>query len=183
MASYSPIGNTEIDPDSPLTSSLFTRLRDNPLAIQQGDPTAPRIATAALADLAVTTAKLGNQSVTAEKLADDSVGPQHIDPLGFPYDFDGNSGYTRLVSGMLLQWIKIPPIPADTTDVLDWRTPFLSAIGFVIAGVEMPSGLSSADNAMHVVSGYTLTQVEVRNEGFAGDNAQVVGGWVIAIGV
>ena len=35
MATYSPILDTEIDAESPLTESLMTRLRDNPLALIQ----------------------------------------------------------------------------------------------------------------------------------------------------
>lgn len=48
MASYSPIGNGEVDPESPITSSLMVRLRDNPLAIQEGDPSAPKIQLSAM---------------------------------------------------------------------------------------------------------------------------------------
>jgi hypothetical protein len=36
--SYNEILNSEVDPDSPITTSLMTRLRDNPIAIAQGAP-------------------------------------------------------------------------------------------------------------------------------------------------
>ena len=42
--SYSAILNSEVDPDSPLTTSLMTRLRDNPIAIAEGASGAPRVA-------------------------------------------------------------------------------------------------------------------------------------------
>jgi hypothetical protein len=38
---YIPILNSEIDPESPITESLMQRLRDNPIAIVNGDPGAP----------------------------------------------------------------------------------------------------------------------------------------------
>lgn len=45
---YDPILNTEIDLDSPITESLMTRMRDNPIAIADGDVGAPRIKPTAL---------------------------------------------------------------------------------------------------------------------------------------
>lgn len=39
MATYSPILDSEVDADSPLTESLITRLRDNPLALISATPT------------------------------------------------------------------------------------------------------------------------------------------------
>ncbi len=43
MPAYSAIADSEIDPESPGTSTLFTKLRDNPLSIAEGDSTAPQI--------------------------------------------------------------------------------------------------------------------------------------------
>ncbi|MGK7753784.1 hypothetical protein [Roseovarius sp. C03] len=48
MADYSYISNDEIDPGSPLNTSLFSRLARNPEAIAEGDVDAPPIAAAAL---------------------------------------------------------------------------------------------------------------------------------------
>lgn len=48
MTTYTAIPDTDIDPESPVTVGLMTLLRDNPLAIQEGDATAPKIANAAL---------------------------------------------------------------------------------------------------------------------------------------
>lgn len=48
MASYIEITDSEIDPESPGTTSLFTRIRDNPIAIAEGATGAPRIAAGAL---------------------------------------------------------------------------------------------------------------------------------------
>ena len=43
MTTYTAIATSEIDVDSPAKESVFSRLRDNALAIQEGDPTAPKI--------------------------------------------------------------------------------------------------------------------------------------------
>jgi hypothetical protein len=48
MTTYTAIADSEIDPESPGIASLFTRLRDNPLAIAEGDATAPSISYSAL---------------------------------------------------------------------------------------------------------------------------------------
>lgn len=41
MTSYITITDAETDPEAPLTSELAKKWRDNPLAINEGDPTAP----------------------------------------------------------------------------------------------------------------------------------------------
>lgn len=43
MTTYSAIADSEIDTDSPLTTSLMTKMRDNPLSMAQGDASSPRI--------------------------------------------------------------------------------------------------------------------------------------------
>lgn len=43
MTTYTAIPDSDIDPESPGTTTLFTRLRDNPIAIAEGDATAPSI--------------------------------------------------------------------------------------------------------------------------------------------
>jgi len=45
---YIPITNSEIDPDSPLATSLTFRFRDNPIAIANGDAGAPRVSRRAI---------------------------------------------------------------------------------------------------------------------------------------
>lgn len=48
MPSYTDIPDSDIDPQSILDESLFTRLRDNPLAVAEGATGAPRIMLPAL---------------------------------------------------------------------------------------------------------------------------------------
>jgi len=44
MTTYTAIANSEVDGDSPVTDTLITRLRDNPLATAEGDTSAPFLA-------------------------------------------------------------------------------------------------------------------------------------------
>jgi len=48
MTSYITINNTEVDPDSPITADLMTKLRDNPIAMAEGASGAPRVYGAAM---------------------------------------------------------------------------------------------------------------------------------------
>lgn len=43
MAAYTTIADSEIDPESPFTTTLATKYRDNPIAITEGASGAPRI--------------------------------------------------------------------------------------------------------------------------------------------
>lgn len=58
MTAYVAIADSDIDPESPLTATLMTRIRDNPIAITEGSSGAPKIQTAGIQDNAVTGAKL-----------------------------------------------------------------------------------------------------------------------------
>lgn len=64
MTTYTAITNGEVAPEAPITSELLTRLRDNTLAIQEGDATAPNIVTAAITDGNITDAKLNTGAAT-----------------------------------------------------------------------------------------------------------------------
>jgi hypothetical protein len=48
MTTYTTIPDSDVDVDSPVTEELVTALRNNPLAIQEGDATAPKLAFQAL---------------------------------------------------------------------------------------------------------------------------------------
>ena len=43
MTTYTTIADADIDPESPGTTTLFTRLRDNPIAITEGASGAPNV--------------------------------------------------------------------------------------------------------------------------------------------
>lgn len=63
MTTYTTITNAEIDQDSPVTQPLMTALRDNPLAISEGDSTAPAISGKAL-DTFISSISIGVSSNT-----------------------------------------------------------------------------------------------------------------------
>ena len=43
MTTYTAIANSEIDPDSPITTGLMTKIRDNPIALAEGASGAPAV--------------------------------------------------------------------------------------------------------------------------------------------
>lgn len=43
MTAYSAIADSDIDPESPITTGLMTKLRDNPIAIAEGSSGAPTV--------------------------------------------------------------------------------------------------------------------------------------------
>lgn len=53
MTSYITINNTEVDPDSPITADLMTKMRDNPIAISEGSSGAPKVSKLALGGLSL----------------------------------------------------------------------------------------------------------------------------------
>lgn len=58
MTTYTAIADADIDTDSPVTESLMTKLRDNPIAITEGASGAPQIVQAAIASGAIHTTQL-----------------------------------------------------------------------------------------------------------------------------
>lgn len=68
MTTYTTIPNSEVDQDSPVTQTLMSALRDNPIAITEGSAGAPKIQTNAISDNAVTEGKIANTAVTLSKL-------------------------------------------------------------------------------------------------------------------
>ncbi len=70
---YTAIPDGDVDAESPGTTTLITLLRDNPIAITQGDAGAPNIIAAALATDSVEEAKIKNGAVTVNKLGPEAV--------------------------------------------------------------------------------------------------------------
>lgn len=71
---WTVIPDGDIDPESPIDAPLMAALRDNPIAIAQGLPGAPKVQNAALAGLPWTAAQLGTDSVGQTQIANNSVG-------------------------------------------------------------------------------------------------------------
>ena len=77
MTTYTAIANTEIDPESPVTSDLMTKLRDNPLAQGEGTTGAPRIMGRALDVVEDTNA--GSQGISTTTVTASDVTLADID--------------------------------------------------------------------------------------------------------
>ena len=69
MADWTDIPNSSLEPDKPIRSIDGVALRDNPVAIAEGSPGAPRVVDAALS---TTVTQAGKDWVTARK--EDAVG-------------------------------------------------------------------------------------------------------------
>ena len=89
------ISNTAIDQDSPITTSLITALRDNPIAIANGDAGAPRIQNAGLADNAVNARVLAADCVGSSELANASVIQAILSTTDGSISVNGDGGSTN----------------------------------------------------------------------------------------
>ncbi len=78
MTTYTAIPDTDIDPESPITTGLMTKLRNNPIAITEGASGAPKMQTDGYTDLSVTEAKLANGSVTAAKFGSSLIAQANL---------------------------------------------------------------------------------------------------------
>ena len=74
MTAYNAIPAADIDPDSPLTTSLITHMRDNPIAIAEGSTGAPKIQTAAYDAGSVDAAAIAADAVGQSEIAANAVG-------------------------------------------------------------------------------------------------------------
>ena len=78
MTAYTAIADADIDPESPITTTLVTRLRDNPIAISEGTSPAPSIQTAAYASGSVDAAAIGTGEVGQSEIGAAAVGQSEI---------------------------------------------------------------------------------------------------------
>ncbi len=69
MTSYTAVPSTDIDADSPITETLMTLLRDNPIAISEGSAGAPKILLAAMNAGSVDTSQLVAAAVGRSEIA------------------------------------------------------------------------------------------------------------------
>ena len=111
MTTYTAIPDSDIDPESPGTTTLFTRIRDNPIAITEGSSGAPKIQTAAYAAGSVDLAAIGAaavgqseiKSTTASQSVVINIGVRlYIAPTGGTYTLSwylgGNVNVLQLIA-------------------------------------------------------------------------------------
>lgn len=80
MTTYNTISDSMIDGDSIVIDNIFFYLRDNVLALWEGDPSAPsKLPTAAIADNAVTAAKIVAGAVGQSEIASGAVHQSELD--------------------------------------------------------------------------------------------------------
>jgi hypothetical protein len=77
MTTYTAIGPSDLDPEKPLTTTIAKRLRDNPLAIQENDASAPDVAYATVAATITSQGALATlDSVSASEIDAGAVGAE-----------------------------------------------------------------------------------------------------------
>lgn len=165
MTTYTAITSGEIDPDSPITNSLMTKLRDNPIAITEGASGAPKIQTAAIDDLAVTAAKLASNAVTTAKITDGNVTlaklSSGIIPVRAWCVFDADSP-------SIVDDENVTSVSAGSSGryTLTFTTAFANA---TYAGAGMPEGGTGTPHMAHFTGGtYSTTQFEIFTSAIGG---------------
>jgi len=130
MTTYTTITNAEIDQDSPITQPLLTALRDNPLAIAEGDPTGPGLSV------------LGFEPLTAGDVPRFTLLPT-----------SGSESTNATVMTLIL-------IQKGTARVkFDYRAAFSGTVGYDITvdNVSIASGTTTSTSYVSVSEDVTLT--------------------------
>ena len=94
MTTFTTIGTGSLAVGKPLTSALAIALRDNPIAIAEGDPTAPRIVWAALGAWYDTAGGIGTYCfvvATIDKAFGDNIAGSALTPTSAVTGFSNNS--------------------------------------------------------------------------------------------
>lgn len=108
MADWLDITDTSVDPDAPLTSQLAYAWRDNPIAIAEGAPGAPRIQFAAMDASFSTAGGLGSYvfaariSGTGDVAFGGTIAGSNLGPAGATYSLTSSSGSVALNIGSAL---------------------------------------------------------------------------------
>ncbi len=113
MATYNAIIDTQLDPDSPLTSNLAFQFRDNPLAIAQADSSVP--------DSLLPTVLLGTVSLasgTSVVLSGLSLAPYKFLKLSYSQVITvSTSSYffvTGTTGGVVADGVRLSPVSSGT---------------------------------------------------------------------
>ena len=157
MTTYTSIANNEIDADSPATDTLFTRLRDNPIAIAQGASGAPKIATqSAVSDFDITPADFnslgafGGAWFTINGSYDGAGGG----PFALTITVTDDGGSTYKTPQTLFTTIASSPTDVLITGFVDFATGEVRAIAKNVSVELTIAGSSSAVDGIRFSSGY-----------------------------
>ena len=129
---YNTIADSDIDPESPLTTTLLTRLRDNPISIAAGDSGAPKIVTAAITDANVTTAKLeSGEQMTTGNVRNATAGVSH-NQIG-AYAFLGTTSGTTVSQNATLSGSNLAAASDDGTQEAGSQSGTWRCMGYISA--------------------------------------------------
>jgi len=138
MTAYNAIADSDLDPESPGTTTTFTRLRDNPIAISEGSSGAPKTQTAALEQAG------GSEAVTNACIRDDTI--ELTDKVNKTIASTGTQ-----VLGVAAVWT----IPAGLYNIVEstGTAAFRINVSSTWYGVQEPSGLVWSDGTNMQING------------------------------
>lgn len=142
MTTYSAILNSEIDPDSPITTGLMTKYRDNPLAIQEGDASASgqRIQHAALANDAGWWVPVAELDITTSTANVDLLTPFDNSIYGaYKITGVGIAGVTGTTATLNAQFSR-DGSSIVTTDVISGMGSYISTVTWTVEATYITAG-------------------------------------------
>ncbi len=167
---YNEIFDSEIDPDSPITTSLMFRLRDNPIAIAEGAAGAPKIVLGALST------QLFAPTDSAVLYQINAVGPVWSFTTGWITigdDSEGLQNYELSATSNTTAGVQEFDHRFDDNNVAPWLW-----LGFH-AGFAFSLDISDViDGVIYSYTGVTATNAAVGGVGFNQVNPKFGGGFV-----
>ncbi|MBR2691772.1 MAG: hypothetical protein IKE42_28285 [Aquamicrobium sp.] len=106
MTTYTALSDTTLSQGKPVTQSVSRAWRDNPLAIGEGDGTAPRISVKAINSPYFRATRTTNQSITGTAATKVQLNTEVYDPDSL-YDNATNYRFTPNVAGLYLVGLQV----------------------------------------------------------------------------
>lgn len=131
MTAYTAIPDADIDPESPGTTTLFTRLRNNPIAITEGSSGAPKIQLNAMANDSVGAAQIKTGAVGQWEITANAVGQSELKTTTASQSlFTSNYGTISLTGGShTMGWfLGSDPIANTNIPLVTTNTPYSSQV-------------------------------------------------------
>jgi len=153
MTAYVSIPNGDVDPESPITTSLMVAMRDNPTAITEGSTGAPKIQTAALETTG------GSEAVTQDTIRASAVGQGELKTTSGTVSVAADIGLLTLPGGEYGFFIQTRT--SSTVNVEN------------LAAAQSPIDTTGAQYPQQLSTSY-ITQIHlgIRNAGAVTMNAQ-----------
>ncbi|MBZ9975473.1 hypothetical protein [Mesorhizobium sp. BR-1-1-10] len=135
MTTFTTLSDTTLAQDKPLTQSIARAFRDNPLAIGEGDATAPDIAMKAVDIRRFKAFRSSSQSITGPSATVLQANASVYDPSS---NFNGTTfRYTPNVAGVYLIGAKIVASNGNLTNVEIWKN------GVLLISVASTAGITT----------------------------------------